>query len=109
MSRTQLTILILTMPFWLGMMMVLWAKNPLFIVVPCGAIGLGGIALIGTLLYGAEIRTAEDWDLVIRSVLHRLGFSVKPPKSLLDDIELDNPELWHNHNEHQHDTKKDNK
>lgn len=109
MSRTQLTILILTMPFWLGMMMVLWAKNPLFILVPCGLISFGFLLLAGSLLYAAEIKTRADWDLLIRSVLHRLGFSVQPPKSLIDDydLNLENPDMWHNHNEHHHDTEKD--
>lgn len=56
--------------------------NPFYIVVPCGGLLLGGTILAGMLLYAAEIRTFDDWDLVIRSVLHRLGFAVAPPASL---------------------------
>ncbi len=107
MSRTQLIILILSMPLWLGMMMVLWVRSPLLILVPCGVVSLGLLIWLGLLLYAAEIKTRDDWDLLVRSILHRLGFSVQPPKSLSDDLNLDNPDLWHNHNEHQHDSEKD--
>ncbi len=107
MSRSQVVIIILTMPFWLGAAMVLWVKDPLLILVPCGIMGLGIVVWVGLLLYAAEIRTRADWDLLIRSVLHRLGFSVQPPESLMDDLNLDNVDLWHNHSEHHHDSEKD--
>lgn len=103
MSRSQIIILILTMPFWLGTLMVLWVKNPLFILVPVGVITFGLLVLASTLLYAAEIKTRDDWDLLIRSILHRLGFAVQPPKSLHDDSDLH----IHHHSKHQHDTEKD--
>lgn len=112
MSRTQLVLILLTMPFWLGMAMVLWAKSPLFILIPCGIIFLLFLVIGGAFAYVAELRTGDDWDLVIRSILHRLGFKVQPPKSLMRDIDLEDVEDWHhhdhNHTEHEHQSEKDN-
>ena len=114
MSRTQLILILLTMPFWLGMAMVLWTKNPLFILIPCGLLFLVFLIAGGAFAYAAELRTGDDWDLVIRSVLHRLGFHVQPPKSLMTDIELENVEGWHHHHhdeEHhnEHESEEDSK
>ncbi len=106
MKRTQLILILLTMPFWLGIAMVLWAKNPLFILIPCGLVFLVFLITGGALAYAAELRTSDDWDLVIRSVLYRLGFKVQPPKSLMKDIDLEDVEGWHHHHHddeaHQH-------
>ncbi|MGB7342325.1 MAG: hypothetical protein WBC91_25735 [Phototrophicaceae bacterium] len=102
MNRLQMSLLLLTMPFWLGILMLLWLRNPLLILIPCGLIIMIGLVIAGLLIYAADLRTRDDWDLVIRSVLHRLGFSVAPPKSLMDDSDL---EL--HHHAHSHDIKKD--
>lgn len=106
MSRTQFVILMLTMPIWLAMAIILWDKNPLFILIPCGIASIGFIAVFISFIFAAELKTVDDWDLVIRSILHRLGFKVQPPKSLMNDIELDNPEHWHHH-DHDHHVEKE--
>lgn len=111
MRRTQLVLILLTMPFWLGMLMVLWVKNPLFILLPCGAIFLLLLVIGAVFVYATELRTIDDWDLVIRSILHRLGFNVAPPESLMQDIDLEDVEGWHHHHhehsEHEHQVEKD--
>lgn len=111
MRRTQLIIILLTMPFWLGIIMVLWIKNPLFILIPCGVIFLIILFMAGLFAYATELRTGDDLDLVVRSVLHRLGFNVEAPKSLMKDINLEDVEGWHHHHhdhsDHEYQSEKD--
>lgn len=98
MSRSNLVIALLTMPFWLGILLLIWSLNPLFVIVPIGIVLFIIIGVIASILYAAEIRTREDWDLVIRSILHRLGFNVAPPASLMNDFDsIDNPDTWQHH------------
>lgn len=99
MNRVQLSLLLLTMPFWLGILILLWMRNPFLILIPCGVLIFGMLIIVAFLFFVAEIRTHDDWDLVIRSVLHRLGFSVAPPKNLMDDTDLDHT--------HDHEIQKD--
>ncbi|MGJ3239073.1 MAG: hypothetical protein ACFE0Q_10250 [Anaerolineae bacterium] len=101
MDRVRWAILLLTMPFWLGLGLVLWARNPLLILIPCGMGGLIMFSLTGALIYAAELRTRADWDLVIRSVLHRLGFKVAPPASLMHELDLTDTADWHDYNHQQ--------
>lgn len=84
MTRSQI-ILILALPFIFCLGFFLWQANPLFVLVP---FGLAGIALAGlfiSFIISAELTSFEAWDLLIRSILFRLGFKVNPPKSLDDD------------------------
>jgi len=101
-------ILILTMPFWLGILLFIWSLNPILILVPCG---IGFILFLITaiaFIRSAELTTFDDWDLLIRSILFRLGFQVNPPKSLMHEHDLSDPEHWilhdhhHDHEEHDH-------
>jgi hypothetical protein len=98
MNRTQI-LFILAMPFLFCLGVFLWQANPLLILVP---LGIGGIVLIGVFIafiISAELTTFEAWDLLIRSVLFRLGFKVNPPKSLADD---EDDEYEHSHEGHEH-------
>jgi hypothetical protein len=97
MTRAQI-IVILALPFLFCIGVFLWQANPLLILVP---LGIGGIVLPGLLIafiISAELTTFDAWDLLIRSVLFRLGFNVSPPKNL--DFEDD--EHDHNHEGHEH-------
>jgi hypothetical protein len=92
-------ILILTMPFWLGGLLLIGSLNPLLILVPCGIVFILFLLTAIAFIHSAELRTFDDWDLVIRSILYRLGVQVQPPKSLMHEHELDlsNPENWEHH------------
>lgn len=96
-------ILILLILIGLGALFFLWTINPLLILVPCG---IGFILFLLTFLAfirAAELTTFADWDLLIRSLLHRLGFQIQPPKSLIHDHDLSEPENWeHHHHNHEH-------
>jgi hypothetical protein len=92
MTRAQI-ITILVMPFLFCLGVFLWQANPLLILVP---LGIGGIVLVGLLIafiISAELTTFDAWDLLIRSVLFRLGFKVNPPKNL--DFEEDEHDHRH--------------
>jgi hypothetical protein len=96
MSRAQI-IFILAMPFIFCLGVFFWQANPLYILLP---LGLGGIALLGlfiAFIFSAELTTFDAWDLLIRSVLFRLGFNVQPPKSLAHEHNEDD-----NHEGHEH-------
>jgi len=96
-------ILILTMPFWVGVLFFLWSLNPWLILAPCGIVFVLFLLAFFAFIRAAELTTFEDWDLLIRSVLHRLGFQVQPPKSLIHDHDLSEPENWeHNHEHEEH-------
>ena len=97
MNRSQI-IFILAMPFLFCMGVFLWQANPLFILVP---LGIGGIVLLGLLIafiISAELTSFEAWDLLIRSVLFRLGFKVNPPKKL----DFEDEDHDHSHEGHEH-------
>lgn len=97
--RVIIFILILSL---LGLIWFLWSINPLLILVPCG---IGFILFILTtiaFIYSAELTTFDDWDLLIRSILYRLGFQVQPPKSLIHEHDLSDPEHWHQHEREEH-------
>lgn len=66
---------------------VLWQVSPLLVLIPLGIIGLLVFGIITFLVVVAEFRSWADWDFLIRSVLHRLGFAVAPPEHLADDLD----------------------
>jgi hypothetical protein len=97
-------ILILTILFGLGALLLLWSLSPWLILVPCAI----GFLLFFAFIRAAELTTFDDWDLLIRSLLHRLGFQVQAPKSLMHDhdhdhdIDIEQPETWEEHHKHHH-------
>jgi hypothetical protein len=93
-------ILISIMLFGLGALLFLWSQSPWLILVPCAI----GFLLFLAFIQAAELTTFDDWDLLIRSLLHRLGFQVQPPKSLMHDhdIDIEQPETWEEHHKHHH-------
>ena len=97
MTRTQI-IFILALPIIFCLGVFLWQANPLFVLVPLGIAGIALIGLFISFVISAELTSFEAWDLLIRSVLFRLGFKVNPPKSLDDEEEHD-----HEH-KHPHET-----
>lgn len=93
---------ILMIPLGFGASYFLWSLNPWLILAPCG---IGFVLFLLTsfaFIRAAELTTFDDWDLLIRSALHRLGFQVQPPKSLIHDHDLSDPENWEQYHNHEH-------
>ena len=97
MNRLTITLVLLSMPLWLGVVLLLWSINPLLILIPVGLVVSGLVMVILFLVTVGEFRTCADWDFMIRSVLHRLGFKVAPPDNLDSSITLDDSSHWQSH------------
>lgn len=94
----KLIILILALPFIFCLGVLIWQANPLYILVPLGLAGLVLLGVFVAFIISAELTSFEAWDLLIRSVLFRLGFKVNPPKSLAHEHDEDE----HHHEGHEH-------
>lgn len=84
-----------------GLPLFLWTINPLLILAPFGIAIILFLLLLIAFIHSAEFTSFEDWDLLIRSVLFRLGFQVQPPKSLMHEHDLSDPEHWEHHHHHE--------
>lgn len=96
MNRAQI-LFILASPIVLCLGFFLWQANPLLILVPLGLIGLLLLGLLIAFIISAELTSFEAWDLLIRSVLFRLGFKVNPPKNLQHDHDEEDGHEGHLH------------
>ena len=59
MSRTTLILLILSAPFWLGLGLVLWQRQPMLVIVPFVVI----IVMRGSGIVARYREQAEEQDL----------------------------------------------